>query len=155
MARRALGWIDRAIEVAACLLIATLLTTVLLGVLTRAWNDPLAWTDELARFLMVWLAMAGWILCTRKRGHVRIRFFQNLLPTRVAGGLEIVIQCGMLILGLLAVWFGVDLVRRNADLDATSLPISMAWIYAPLVPAGLATALQAVSEAAAPFRRTP
>ncbi len=44
--------------------------------------------------------------------------------------------------------FGVALVRRNLGLDATVLPLSMAWLYAPLVPAGIVMALQGAAQAA-------
>ena len=142
--------LDRAFEALAGALVLAVLGSVALGIVTRALGDPLAWTDELARMLMVWLAMFGWIIATRRRGHVRIRFFQNLLPVRAHRAVELLIQLGMVALGVLVAWYGVDLVIRNADLEATSMPVSMAWMYVPLVPAGLVTALQAVRDAAAP-----
>jgi TRAP-type C4-dicarboxylate transport system permease small subunit len=137
---------DRALEGVACALLVALLTTVLLGVVTRAADAPLSWTDEGARFLMVWLACFGWMIAGRRRAHVRIRFFQGLLPAVAFRATEWVIQAAMVLLGGTVAWFAISLVERNADLDATSLPISMAWLYVPLVPAGLMMALQAVSQ---------
>lgn len=143
---------DRAMEVLAAVLVALLLAAVAAGVVTRALGDPLSWTDEAARMLMVWLAMAGWIVSTRRRAHVRIRFFQDKLPRAARRGSEMVIQGAMVLLGVLTVWFGVDLVQRNLDLEATSLPISIAWLYVPLVPAGIVTAAQGLVEAGAALR---
>lgn len=143
---------DRTTEALAGLFVVLLLAAVAAGVVTRALNDPLSWTDEAARMLMVWLAMFGWILSTRRRAHVRIRYFQAKLPPAAHRAAETVIQAAMLLLGLVATWFGVDLVMRNLDLDATSLPISIAWLYVPLVPAGIVTTLQAAAEAAAQLR---
>ncbi len=152
------GWgvirvFDRCCEAAAGGLVVALLGSVALGVVTRAWNDPLAWTDELARMLMVWLAMFGWILATRRRGHVRIRFFQGLLPGGAQRGSEVLIQGGLMTLGVVAAWHGIGLVERNLDLEATSMPVSIAWLYVPLVPAGVVTAVQAAGEILAQFRR--
>ena len=73
-----------------------LLGCVALGVITRGMGDPLIWTDELSRFLMVWLAVFGWILASRKRIHVRIRYFQDLLPARVHAAVEVAFQLAML-----------------------------------------------------------
>ena len=137
---------DRALAVFGAALLVCLMTDVLLGVITRALGDPLDWTDEGARFLMVWLASTGWMIATRKRAHVRIRFFQNLLPVRLWGLVERVIQASLVLLGGVIAWFAVGLVGRNADLDATSLPISMAWIYVPLIPAGALMAAQALGQ---------
>jgi TRAP-type transport system small permease protein len=145
-----LRWLDRALAVFGSLILMTLLVTVLLGVVTRAMDNPLDWTDEGARFLMIWLACTGWMIATRKRAHVRIRFFQNLLPATVWGIEERLIQLALACLGGIIAWFAITLVKRNADLDATSLPWSMAWMYVPLIPAGVLMALQALAQAIAP-----
>lgn len=144
--------IDCLLEGLAGFLVVALLVTVALGIVTRAEGDPLDWTDELARFLMVWLAMFGWIVSSRRRGHVRIRFFKDLLPPTLWRLEEAVIQAGMVVLGGIVTYFGFNLVARNYDLDATSLPISMAWMYAPLIPAGAVTMLQAIAELAEQLR---
>ena len=81
--------LDRAIEWLAIGLTVALLAVVMLGVITRALGDPLIWTDEISRFLMVWVAVAGWLLATRRRAHIRIRFFHDLLPKRSWGAAEI------------------------------------------------------------------
>jgi TRAP-type C4-dicarboxylate transport system permease small subunit len=101
---------DRGLAAVACGLLLVLLVTVLLGVVTRAAGSPLIWTDEGARFVMVWLASFGWMIAGRRRAHVRIRYFQDLLPP-------------------------------------ASLPISMAWLYIPIVPAGLLMAVQGLAQA--------
>ena len=90
------------------------------------------------------------MLASRKRAHVRIRFFQNLLPNAVWRGVERVIQTALVLLGLAIAWFAITLVQRNADLDATSLPISMAWLYVPMIPAGLLMAVQAMGQLVRP-----
>jgi TRAP-type C4-dicarboxylate transport system permease small subunit len=138
---------DRIVQAFGCLLLAALLVCVLLGIVTRGLGSPLIWTDEAARMLMVWLASTGWILASRKHAHVRVRFFQDLLPQSAWSIAETVIQLLVAVLGFAVAWFGVVLVRKNLDLDATSLPLSMAWLYMPIVPAGLIIAVQAVVDA--------
>lgn len=140
---------DRATAIVACALVVALLVCVSLGVVTREAGSPLIWTDELARFLMVWLAVFGWVLATRKRQHVRIRYFQDVLPERAHRAAEIVIQLALALFGALVAFYGVGLVVKNHDLEATTLPISMSWMYAPLVLAGIVTALQGMAELAA------
>ncbi len=149
-----LRWLDRGLAVFGSLILVTLLTTVLLGVVTRAMDDPLSWTDEGARFLMIWLACTGWMIATRKHAHVRIRFFQNLLPQSAWAVEERAIQLALGLLGGIIAWFAITLVKRNADLDATSLPLSMAWMYVPLIPAGGLMAVQALAQAIVPGAKT-
>jgi TRAP-type C4-dicarboxylate transport system permease small subunit len=137
---------DRTATFVACALVAVLLGCVALGVVTRTLNAPLIWTDELSRFLMVWIAVFGWILASRKRIHVRIRYFQDLLPPSAHRSAEIVFQLALTLFGVLVAWYGIGLVAKNLDLEATTLPISMAWMYVPMVLAGALTALQGASE---------
>jgi TRAP-type C4-dicarboxylate transport system permease small subunit len=146
MLRFMVGGFDRAAALIACLLVVALLGCVALGVITRGLGDPFIWTDELSRFLMVWLAVFGWILASRKRIHVRIRYVQDLLPVRVHTAVEVLFQIALTLLGVLIAWYGAGLVAKNLDLEATSLPIAMAWMYMPMVLAGVVTAVQAACE---------
>jgi TRAP-type C4-dicarboxylate transport system permease small subunit len=149
------GAFDKASLFVCCALVTALLGCVSLGALTRGLGEPLIWTDELSRFLMVWLAVFGWIVATRKRIHVRIRFFQDRLPARARQATELVIQFAMTLFGVLVTVYSVGLIGKNHDLDATSLPISMAWMYAPMVIGGAITALQGASELIQALRRPP
>jgi TRAP-type C4-dicarboxylate transport system permease small subunit len=146
MLRGVVGAFDQGAAILAAALVVALLVDVSLGAITRSLGDPLIWTDELARFLMVWLAVAGWIVASRKRLHVRIRFFQDLLPTRGHHFVELAIQLAMAVFGALILVYGVGLVTKNIDLEATTLPIAMAWMYVPMLPAGAVTLVQAIGE---------
>jgi len=152
MLRILAGGFDRAATFLACVLVALLLGAVALGVVTRTVNAPLIWTDELSRFLMVWIAVFGWILASRKRIHVRIRYFQDLLPARAHAVVEVAFQLALTVFGALVAWYGAGLVAKNLDLEATTLPLSMAWMYAPVVLAGVVTALQGAVETAGAWR---
>ena len=144
--RRLAGGFDYAAAVVACAIVTALLVCVALGVVTRALGNPLIWTDELSRFLMVWLAVFGWVLATRKGIHIRIRFFQDHLPKRAHRAMEVAIQAAMTLFGALVTVYGAGLIGKNYDLEATSLPISMAWMYAPMALGGAVTALQGALE---------
>ena len=146
MPRALAGAFDKAAAVVSCALVIALLGCVTLGVVTRALGEPLIWTDELSRFLMVWLAVFGWVLASRKRIHVRIRFFQDLLPARGHKATELAIHAALTLFGVLVAVYSVGLIGKNHDLQATSMPISMAWMYVPMLLAGMITALQGASE---------
>lgn len=144
---------DRVMMVIAAVLVVLLLICVTLGIVTRAMGDPLIWTDEVSRFLMLWLAVFGWVLASRRRSHIRIRFFHDLLPPRLWRLAEIVMQAAMTLFGVLVAWYSVHLVTVNFDLEATTVPISISWLYVPMVFAGLVTALQGFSELVESIRR--
>ena len=153
MLQSMVGGFDRAATFLACALIGTLLGCVALGVVTRTLGAPLIWTDELSRFLMVWIAVFGWVLASRKRLHVRIRYFQDLFPARAHRAIEFAIHIALTLFGVLVTWYSVGLVAKNHDLEATTLPISMSWMYVPMVLAGIVTAIQGAAEVRESLRR--
>jgi TRAP-type C4-dicarboxylate transport system permease small subunit len=143
----ALGRFDLALKVIAALFVVMLLTTVTAGIVMRAFNKPLSWTEEASGFLMVWLACLGWMIATRHRSHIRIRFFLDLMPGQPKRGTEIILQLGTAVLGGVIAWQGVHLLRVNADIEATTMPLSVAWMYLPVLPAGLITLSQGIADA--------
>src|ERR1700745_1924893 len=54
------------------------------GVVSRyVFNRPLMWTDELANFLFLWLAMLGMVVALSRNEHMRLMTLINSLsPTR-------------------------------------------------------------------------
>jgi TRAP-type C4-dicarboxylate transport system permease small subunit len=50
------------------------------------------------------------------------------------------------VIGGVVAWKSIHLMQVNADIEAMSLPVSTAWMYAPLLPAGLLTLLQALAD---------
>lgn len=146
MATSAVSRFDRLLYWVAGAFVLVLLATVTCGILSRALGHPFSWTDETSGFLMVWLACLGWMIATRRGVHIRIRFFQNMLPAQPWRWTESVIQVGMAVLGAVIAWNSIHLMRVNSDVEAMTLPISTAWMYAALLPAGLVTFLQAMAD---------
>lgn len=147
MASKLRYWADRTIESAAVLATLAMLFTVMVGVVTRALDDPAIWTDELARYLLVWVACLGWVIASRRRVHIRIVFLLDMLPGRLRSLAEIAIQTLVALLGVLFAFHAIELTEQNYDLEATTMPISTALIYLPLLLVGAAVVLQAIGEA--------
>jgi TRAP-type C4-dicarboxylate transport system permease small subunit len=144
-AQAALRW-------AAAVLLLALLVCVFLGVVSRQLNAPLAWTDELAQYLLVWTGFAGWLLASRNRSHIRITVVGDKLPARARIKLEIAIQAAVAAFGAGIVYFSFALIKRNLDVESISLPIPHATVYLPLPLLGLALILQAARELRASVR---
>lgn len=147
--------IDRCILWIALPCTAFLLLVVMAGVVFRAIGHPLSWTDEASGYLMVWCACFGWMGATRKGAHIRIQFFIGLFPPSLQQVLARLMDAGLILLGAVLTFKAIHLVRVNADVEATSLPISSALLYVPLIPAGLVMMMQAVLESRAALKKAP
>jgi TRAP-type C4-dicarboxylate transport system permease small subunit len=65
-----------------CLVVLVLLVLdVWLGVFVRfVWPLPITWTEELARYLMIWLALLAASCGIARRAHIGVEIVPNLLP---------------------------------------------------------------------------
>ncbi len=143
---RAVWFVDRAVEAVAVVVMLSLLATIVAGVVTRMFNRPLVWTDELAQYLLVWLGFLGWIIGTRRQSHIRIVTFIDRMPRALRIAFEIAAQLGIVILAAIMIWNAGPLIRRNIDVEAVTLPFPTAMLYILLPVAGVILTAQALFE---------
>ena len=75
----------RVTDIPGLLAIWALTVIVFLQFFTRyVLNDSLAWTEELARYVMVVVAFFGAVSVSRKGQHIFLEFFYRYLPLRIA-----------------------------------------------------------------------
>ena len=68
----------QATEAAAALLVVVEVAILSAGVISRyVFNSPLLWSDELARFLFLWLSMLGAVVALRRNEHMRLSVLVN------------------------------------------------------------------------------
>ena len=147
-------WSDWLVGAAAVVLLLAMLAAVFLGVVCRLLGEPLAWSDELAQYLLVWTAFTGWIIASRRRSHIRIGLIVDRLgglPRRLA---EIAIQLLVAALGMILLVKSFGLIQRNLDVEWVSLPLSVALVYVPMPLAGCAVILQALVQIVEAVRGT-
>ncbi len=96
-------------------------------------NDALTWSEEVARFSMIWLSFLGGGLVFRHGGHVAI----DLLVRRLSGGALRTAIFGLsqfVIVAFLAVlfWYGIEMVQQANYMTTPALQISMMIPYAAI-----------------------
>ena len=68
--------IGRTVEFIGAMLVLAETCILFAGVVSRyVFNSPIIWTDELATFLFLWLAMFGAVVAVRHDGHMRLTTF--------------------------------------------------------------------------------
>lgn len=138
--RKPFHWVD----VPALVLFVLLAAVVLLQFLSRyVLNDSVAWTEEIARYLLIGVAYAGSITALRKGEHI----FLEVIYRRVSAGnvkalailVELVSVAFHAVLTLLAAGLMVEADRRMISID---LPKSI--VYGLVTIALLATTIVAI-----------
>jgi TRAP-type C4-dicarboxylate transport system permease small subunit len=101
------------------------------------FNNPLVWSEELARLAFVWVAMLTWGLGMRRRSHIAVTFFPDMLPRAPRLVLAMLVQALVILFCALLVVHGWTLTMRNLDLDLVTIEVSYAVLYV-VVPIGAA-----------------
>ena len=129
-----LGWI-------LSVLLAVMVIDVLWGVFTRyVMAEQSSWTDELARFLMIWVGILGAAYASGRNQHIAIDLLPNYLNpknqvrlTKLVNVLIILFIAGVFIVG------GLRYVYISFKLGQTSpaLNLPMGLVYSVLPIAGV------------------
>ena len=87
--RNAERWLVRLIEAAAALIVLAEIVILSAGVLFRfVLHRPLVWSDELASFLFLWLAMLGSVIALHRQQHMRLTAVLGLVSPRAQAVLQ-------------------------------------------------------------------
>lgn len=95
-------------------------------------NLPLAWTEELSRYVFILLIYCGASAAVTDNAHVRVELIDTILPASVKKYMDLAVRiiCG--IISLLVAWNSKQIIM-NANLShqiSASLRIPMAGLYA-------------------------
>jgi TRAP-type C4-dicarboxylate transport system permease small subunit len=93
-------------------------------------NDSLAWTEEIARYGLMWVVFIGGIMVTRRNTHIAVELLSNVMkpgPARAAL-LALVDFIKLGFLGLLA-WLSLTITERMHLQRMTVFDLPMSYVY--------------------------
>ena len=146
--------VARVVDVVAIAAFTAMFGCVLAQVAFRyVLNDPLTWSDELARYLFVWCSFLGWIIAARHRSHLGISLPEGWLGPRAQAALGLVGALAAIAFAALLGWQGWRIAARNLDVDTTTLFFTFGVVYAIVPIASLLVGAHALSDARRNLRR--
>ncbi len=140
--KKLVHYCTKGLEAFAALLLITLTLMVFLNVVLRyGFNSGITVTEELGRYLFVWLVFAGAILAAGSDSHVRVDLFVRKLPPigqQIAATLcdLIMIYCCYLIAG-----GGWERTLRNMKTYLAVSGLPQGWLYLSGTLAGVVISL--------------
>lgn len=133
--------VDKVIQYLLVILMTLMVLNVLWQVFTRfIMNDPSSFTDELARYLLIWLGLLGAAYVTGQKMHLAIDYLLNKTKPTVKSKLEYVINSSIFLFALfIMVIGGVNLVSLTLYLEQISaaLQIQLGFVYIVLPLSGI------------------
>ena len=125
-------WLLSLCKVATIGLVLAIAGVICAGVFYRyVLNDALSWSEEIAKFLMVWLTFVGAPIALKEGGHVAIEMLPGALPARLRQAVKLAVF--LIILALMAVFVDQGAVfawNARMQIAATlSFGFSLFWIF--------------------------
>jgi TRAP-type transport system small permease protein len=102
----------------------------------------LSWSEEVARYLMIWVSFLGASLALKYGFHIGVEFVINRIPEKIRGWTNLVAKLGML---LFLIYFTIGGFRVSwavRDQDSPALLFSMAYAYLSAPVGGLFMIIQ-------------
>lgn len=136
--KQQLTWL---LEQAVVLIVAALVLDVLWGVCTRfVLGEPSRWTEEMATFLLIWVAMLGAAVAFSRNEHLGLDYFANKLDLEVQKLLAIFVQTLIILFAASAMVFGGYVLvteTLRAGQVTPALGIKMGYVYLAVPVSGL------------------
>ena len=114
-----------------CIAQATaLFLIVVLAVFARyVFGQSLAWTEEVPRYLLIWISFLGAAACVARREHVGFDVLFNALPRPMRRALGVTLSLLIFGFGWIVFRYGIVFVRDFGPDLMETIPYTNYWYY--------------------------
>ena len=129
-----IGILFRGIDTTLNWILTGLMTVMLVVVSAQVWyrfvlNNPLAWSEEVARYLFVWLSFLGSAVGVRMNVHLGIDLIDKVLSPRNRQIMTAVVNLMMQIFLVVVIVWGIKILKVVQFQKSASLGIPMTYPY--------------------------
>jgi len=145
--KKILNFVQALTEYALCLLVIAMVVIVFAQVIFRfVLRASLPWSEEAARYLMVWISMLGASIAVRNKGHIGVEAVVMLLPASLKKAVSVGTTFVAAIFFAGVVYYGLGVLRVVRAQTSPAMEISMAIPYGALIVGGALMLLYSLEE---------
>ncbi len=136
--KSSLKWLDENLEKVFAVALICVMTIILFiqVIARRIFNSSLSWSEELARYLFIWLIYISISMGAKQMAHLKVEAFLGIFPKKLRPYVVILSEILVLLFAVIIVYYGFILLQRQISLGQTSaaLRIPMWIVYlAPVI----------------------
>ena len=106
---------------------------VLAQVVARKFFEPLVWSEELARYLFIWVAFLGWVIANQRKSHIHISLVLDRSGPGLKRALAVLADLLVIVFALIFTVKGWRLVQNNLDVETVTLFFDF-WLVYLIIP---------------------
>lgn len=136
--KKLLDVMEMILKILCGILTGGIVAVIFYAVVTRyVFHRPPAWSEELSRFVFIWMIMLSAVLVTREQSHIQLTFLLDRLPERFRFLLSNVVRLVMIAFCWVMVQQGLKIYPIVAEASSPSFGISMGWLYLSIPVGGI------------------
>ena len=143
--------------IVSSIVLVAMIVVILIQIIFRLMGNPLSWTEEVARWMLVWATFAGASYAFKNGGLIRVDFFVKKLfkkkgrrITDIAAMMFMIVYFGLL--GVSAASYMKMTISKGQTYPITQVPYAITLIS--LVYCGLSCCIFAVKEGLKAYHST-
>lgn len=118
-----------------------------------ALNDSAAWTEEIARYLLICVVFVGAAIGVRKNNHVQVDFFYRILPRPLMRLMSTLVDLARIAFLVYAAWLTWQLTQRIGGQRMSIIDWPIGIVYSVVLFGFVLMSFRAVQVAIANWRR--
>ena len=111
-------------------LLIVLIVVTSLGIISRYFfHSPIVWTEELARFVFIWMISFAVGYCVTKHDHVRVEMFVNMMPEKAHRVIDLILSVMTLAFFLYLIPYSFKFMIAQDRIRSTALHLPFSYVY--------------------------
>lgn len=122
--------INRSTEWITGIFLVIMVVIIFMQIVSRLLiQSSFPWTEELARYLMIWLTFLGAAFSFQYGAHIGVEILTSTLPKKVAAFFQVIVALLCIFLFSLLVVKGYELVGKSTMQTSPAMSIPMNYVY--------------------------
>jgi TRAP-type transport system small permease protein len=134
---RVVDLVSAAVRVVILLLASAIFAIVIVTVVTRyGFNYVLSWSEEVPRYLLIWISFLGAAACVDLRDHIAFDYLLKRFPDPVRRAVQLLTNVAIFGFGWIMLRYGIRFVQDFGGDFMESIPFTNVWYYTALPVSG-------------------
>lgn len=122
--------LDRLLQPVVFVGMAALIGVITLQIVSRVFFTAVGWTEEVARFLLIWITFLAGTLAFQRGHHIAVTFAVDALPMRLRKLARILAVAAVIAFLMTLAFIGQHYMQVQSFQKSASLRMPMSYVYA-------------------------
>jgi len=121
--------IDQVINYATFAAIVGMIIAITMQIVFRVFFEALSWSEEVARYLLVWSTFLGASMAYKRGMHIAVTFIVESFPATVRKGIQVISHLLAALFFIIVISYGLKYMNMQSTQVSASLRMPMKYVY--------------------------